>query len=98
MRASFSTVLALSMVACGVFGSPDEEPAPGPSPVDNPGPGTPAPPLDGTPKEDQINETYGIFVVPNAAPGGDGTRAKPFATIAEGLAAAVAASKRLYVC
>src|SRR5688500_13443583 len=98
MRASFSTVVSLSVVACGVFGTPDDEPPANQSPVENPGPGTTAPPLDGTPKEDQINEKYGVFVVPNAAPDGDGTRAKPFATIAAGLDSAFAQSKRLYVC
>lgn len=100
MRHSISLVLTLSLiVSCGVFGDADEEPPPaGQSPVANPGPGTPAPPLDGTPKEDQINEKYGVFVVPNAAPDGDGTRAKPFATIAAGLEGAIAQSKRVYVC
>lgn len=99
MRRSNFLFFALSLAGCEVFGGGDDDAPPaGQSPVDNPGPGTPAPPLDGTPKEDQVNETYGIFVVPNVAPGGDGTRAKPLGTIAAGLERAVATSKRLYVC
>ncbi len=95
---------SIFLAACGVFGSSDdasEIPAP-------PEPGRPqesvappeakAPPLPGKPKDDEINEGFGVFVSASAAEGGDGTRAKPYRTIAAGLDEAVKQRKRLYVC
>ena len=95
---------SIFLAACGVFGSSDdasEIPAP-------PEPGRPqesvappeakAPPLPGKPKDDEINEGFGVFVSASAAEGGDGTRAKPYRMIAAGLDEAVKQRKRLYVC
>jgi hypothetical protein len=44
------------------------------------------------------SEKYGVFVAPGAPQDADGSRAKPFGSIAAGLEKAVASSKRLYVC
>lgn len=87
------------VLSCGVFGaSSEDEGAPaGPPPSVAP-PGAPAPQLDGTPTEDQITESYGVFVAPAGPPDADGTREKPYATLAAGLARAVADRKVLYVC
>lgn len=45
-----------------------------------------------------VDEAFGVFVVANAAAGGDGTRAKPFAALAGAITAAKAAKKRVYAC
>lgn len=45
-----------------------------------------------------VSEAYGVFVAANAAPGGDGTRGKPFTTLSAGITAAKASSKRVYAC
>lgn len=45
-----------------------------------------------------VDETYGVFVASTAAPGGDGSRARPFTTLSAGIVAAKAAKKRVYAC
>lgn len=89
------------LVSCGVFGASDDEEAPpaGPPPSVA-APGESAPPIQGTSgvDENEITESYGVFVSPQGAQDGDGTRTKPLATIAAGLERAVAEKKRLYVC
>ncbi len=98
MRKLVVGVAGVVLVSCGVFGSTDEEaPPPGPEPSVA-APGQPAPPVDGAPIEDQLTEKFGVFVSPTGAQDGDGTRAKPLATIAAGLERAIAERKRLYVC
>ncbi len=89
------------LVSCGVFGASDGEEAPpaGPPPSVA-APGESAPPIQGTSgvDENEITESYGVFVSPQGAQDGDGTRTKPLPTIAAGLERAVAEKKRLYVC
>ncbi|MDF2696454.1 MAG: hypothetical protein K0S65_4837, partial [Labilithrix sp.] len=59
----------------------------------------PLPPeVVGSPKEDELTEEFGIFVARSSGADADGTRKKPFATIAVGLQRAKELGKRLYVC
>lgn len=76
----------------------------GPSPVPtvdsgNPDGGTitPVPPPEKT-KEDELTETFGVFVAVTGTPDGAGTRAAPVSTITEGIKLAKQAKKRVFVC
>jgi hypothetical protein len=91
---------------CGVFdsddpppSSPEAEPPASPPPreeeqADPP----PPPPLTGTPTENEITEEYGVFVAAAGTADGEGTRAKPLASIQAGIETAKATGKRVYVC
>lgn len=60
-------------------------------------PGAP-PPVVNAPSDDQVTEGYGVFVAPHGAPGAEGTRAQPLASITEAIAKAAPRAKRVYVC
>jgi hypothetical protein len=99
---AFSALALLFVSGCSVFGGSDTDASPAPAPAgDAPAPvrpSDPPPPLAGTPQTSELDESFGVFVVSNAQPGGDGSRARPFATIAEGIAWAKDDGKRVYVC
>lgn len=63
-------------------------------------PGEPAPGCRAVPADDAavINDTCGIFVSASAEPGGNGTKAKPFKSLAEGIAEAKKETFRVYAC
>lgn len=93
---------------CGVFGSEDPPPS-NPEPPETPPSRQdprqeeqvdppPPPPLTGTPTENEITEEYGVFVAAAGTADGEGTRAKPLASIQAGIDRAKATSKRVYVC
>lgn len=50
------------------------------------------------PSEDELTETYGIFVSLVGTPDGEGTREKPISSISSALTKAKAQGKRVYVC
>src|SRR5262249_3586283 len=94
------TFLAFT-AACGSFG--EQTP-----PVDTPEtypPDSPAsselvtvpPPREDIPASES-SETFGVCVGAAAPDGADGSRSKPYATIAEATAAAKASGRRVYVC
>ncbi|MCL2777202.1 MAG: hypothetical protein FWD73_04295 [Polyangiaceae bacterium] len=100
MRKSFLFVALLSAVGCSTpFG---EAPAPdgGASSADAGGDATPEQPAVVTqpPANDELNETYGVFVSFAGTPNGDGTRAKPLSSIQAGIEKATPPGKRVYVC
>ncbi len=83
--------------------APTSTTPPPPPPVEAGGDAADAGELVGLPppppaKQDEVTDDFGIFVSKGAAAGGDGTRAKPFTTISEGLDKAETVKKRLYVC
>lgn len=87
------------LVSCGVFSGTEEAETPAGPPPTAAAPGEAAPPIvDGSGVENQLTESFGVFVSPTGAQDGDGTRARPLATIAAGLERAIAERKRLYVC
>lgn len=96
---SFALVLVTAGAGCGVFGGDDDDvpaaSAPDVAPPDRP---EPPPALEGTPTPSDLDESLGVFVVSGASANGDGTRAHPFGTIAQAVAAAKPAGKRVYVC
>lgn len=108
-----SLVLGAGAVACGSApaeipplpeaGTRPLDPPPVPVPdaatADDAGPAV-LPPVDPPPpaKQDEVTEAFGVFVSASAEPAGEGTRAKPFSTIAEGLEKAAAAKKKVFVC
>lgn len=108
MKASLTALTSLALLlvtgaaGCGMFSSSDEGAADSTPPLDTdtPAPTRPSapPPLEGTPATSELDEVYGVFVVANAAAGGDGTRARPFATIGAGIESATTTGKRVYVC
>jgi hypothetical protein len=99
-RAFALVFLAAGSAGCGMFAEPDSVLPVDDTPVPTRGSSDEAapPPLAGTPVVSELNESFGVFVASGAAAGGDGTRARPFTTITEGLAAAKPTSKRVYVC
>src|SRR5271170_6876075 len=52
----------------------------------------------GAPSATNVTDTCGVFAQANAAAGGDGTRAKPFAKLADAITLAESAGKRVYAC
>lgn len=58
---------------------------------------TPVPPPEKT-KEDELTETFGVFVSVTGTLDGAGTRAAPVSTIAKGIKLAKQARKRVFVC
>jgi hypothetical protein len=90
------------MTGCSGFAASDKaaEPAsPGAGAAEPPrGQDPAAPPLNGTPVSDELTEDFGIFVETKGVDDGDGTRARPVASIGKGIALAKAAGKRVYVC
>ena len=100
-----TTVAILGLVGCGVFGAEDS-PAPDTTPATPPpDPGTdgglpegaPPPPV-GTPADSELTDAFGVFVSAAATPGGDGTKAHPFATIGAGIDRVKDLKLRVYVC
>jgi hypothetical protein len=93
MKPLFLTALAAFVPGC----TASNEPAPA-----NDAPTLPArhvaPPLEGTPVAADLDESLGVFVMANTNEGGDGTRARPFATIRDAIASAKPTKKRVYVC
>lgn len=83
------------LTGCGLFAADAEQDAP--PDLDVPAREAP-PPVTGTPGDAELTEAYGVFVVAGAPEGGDGTRARPVGTLAEGIALAKNARKRVYVC
>ncbi|HSO34322.1 MAG TPA: hypothetical protein VLT33_17420 [Labilithrix sp.] len=103
-----SLVLVLatsSAVACGSSARSNDDPSvPSPS-RDDAGNGggdaatTPkADPVNDTPAPSEINETLGVFVAPSGAANGDGSRARPLATVQAGVDLGKSVGKRVYVC
>jgi hypothetical protein len=102
MKTSFVPFTALSLLlvsGCGMFAEPDSVLPVDGNPTDAPPrpDGEPAP-LEGTPKVSELDESYGFFVRSDAPVDGDGTRARPFATIGKAIEAAKSIKKRVYVC
>ena len=108
MRSTTGLVVGMfgvfAVVACNGFGSSsDADPAPaaptppGTTPVTDLPPGA-APPLVGSPSVDELTEKFGVFVATTGSADGDGTRAKPFATIAAGIERVKDLKLRVYVC
>lgn len=110
-RSSLASAFVLVVSACGVFGSEDETPSPAGPGDSTPDAGgaadatinepPPAPPVvGGTVSTDEITEKFGVFVTTTGTPTGeaDGSRDKPYATIALGIENGKAKSKRIYVC
>ena len=52
----------------------------------------------GDPSEKNVVEACGVFAQAGAATGGDGTQARPYATLGDALTAAESAGKRVYAC
>ncbi|MBX3201028.1 MAG: hypothetical protein KF894_23005, partial [Labilithrix sp.] len=104
IRSAFATLFILAIAACAAESTDDGADGPSSPPRgadeaegkadDLP----PAPPVDGAPRPDEITEAFGVFVASGAPSPGDGTRARPFPTLAAGLQQARLASKRVYVC
>jgi hypothetical protein len=96
-RLALMGTLAL-VVSCGVFGSDaepnDDDPGSAPPPPDGERP----PNLSGKPSGAELNESYGVFVSPSGESDGDGSRARPLKSIAEGIARARQDGLRVYVC
>jgi hypothetical protein len=95
--------LALATNACGVFGSEDSStPAEAPAPTTTTDGGTvdapKAPPVGGPATQNELTDQFGVFVATNGNDGGDGSHARPFATIQVGIDHAKAVGKRVYVC
>jgi hypothetical protein len=93
--------------ACGVFGSDDssapaETPAPTPTPSPSGEGGTidapKAPPVGGPASQNELTDQFGVFVANTGNDAGDGSHARPFATIQVGIDRAKAVGKRVYVC
>lgn len=109
-RSSLASAFVLVVSACGVFGSEDETPSPAGPGDSTPDAGgaadatinepPPAPPVSGTVSTDEITEKFGVFVTTTGTPTGeaDGSRDRPYATIALGIENGKAKSKRIYVC
>lgn len=106
MRLTIGLVAWMALATgCGVFGTSADEaapaaaqPAPAPPPrKDEPGPPKP-PSLQGTPTESDLVESRGVFVTEKGSDDGDGTRLRPFGSIAKGIAQGRASGKHVYVC
>ncbi len=108
-RSSLASAVLLIVSACGVFGSEDETPTAGPvdsvpdageAAVNEPPP--PPPIVEGKVSDDELNEKFGVFVTTTGTPLGggeaDGSRDRPYNTIAIGMAKGKEKSKRVYVC
>lgn len=67
-------------------------------PSTTPAPPPPPAPIEQTPTPDQVTEQYGVFVSPTGRPGAEGTRADPFARIAEAIATGKTKSRHVFVC
>lgn len=98
--------VAVASGACGVFGSSSDD---SPAPAEAPPPGTPAadggtvegpkaPPVGGPASQNELTEQFGVFVANIGNDAGDGSHARPFATIQVGIDRAKAIGKRVYVC
>jgi len=100
---TWKTALAVAwfaMAGCGIFGGDDDpEPAKAPEPLPGEPPLPPGsvPPAPGTPKTEELTEEFGVFVASHGSANGDGSRARPFASIAQAIATADG-KKRVYVC
>lgn len=96
-----ASLLPLLLIACGGF-SEDTDPgtiANQPSrPGTEPGAGPKAPPVEGKPQSSDLVEALGVFVTNAGSATPDGTRARPFASIQQGIDAAKKVGKRVYVC
>lgn len=90
------------LVACEGFGSRSSEPeGAADAPTRTPGDQLPtdAPrELVGSPSVDELTEKYGVFVTTTGAADGDGTRARPFATIGAAIERVKDLKLRVYVC
>jgi len=60
--------------------------------------GPKAPPVSGTPVDDELVENLGIFVTASGSEDGDGTRTRPLARIQAGIDLGKKLGKRVYVC
>lgn len=56
------------------------------------------PQCDGDPSGKNVVDDCGVFAQADAAPGGDGSQAKPFAKLADAIAEAQSTGKRVYAC
>lgn len=89
--------------ACSIFGS-DDSPAPAAAPPVTPATegGTvdapKAPPVGGLASQNELTDQFGVFVANSGNDAGDGSHARPFATIQVGIDRAKAVGKRVYVC
>lgn len=95
-------LVAMSLLAaCSSFGAEDEPKQPDgttPGRPDDPKKNAP-PPSTTTPPASEVTEQFGYFVAEKGNDEtGDGTRAKPFATLGKGLSKAKVDGKRIYVC
>lgn len=101
---SFVGVVAMAVMAaaCSSFGeeaetsNPAIDPAAPDAPAD-PKKGAPPPPSV-TPPMSELTEKFGYFVTEKGNDDDDGSRAKPFATIAKAMSKAKIDGKRIYVC
>jgi len=96
--------LALATGACGVFSS-DDSSAPAEAPPATPaaaeggvGDVPKAPPVGGPASQNELTDDFGVFVANSGNDAGDGSHARPFATIQVGIDRAKAVGKRVYVC
>ncbi len=100
-RTWIESVTLVFLAGCGVFSGEDAQTPNDPNapPIVAPNDPPPAaPPLTGTPAPSEIDEKLGVFVAPSGTTDGEGTRAKPVASIAKGIEIAKQSGKRVYVC
>lgn len=99
---SIPALALLSLAACVSPFQAEPAPSAGSAP-ETPGQpqvgdATTPPPVTGTPREDELTERFGVFVVEGGRENGDGTRAEPFGSIAKAIAKAKINKRRVYVC
>ncbi len=95
-------LIGAAVPACHSFGDGAGDPLSGDTPnapANAAGADAPkAPPVHGAPQTSDLVESLGVFVTPSGTTDGDGTRARPLASIQAGIDLAKKVGKRVYVC
>ena len=94
-----ASLLPLLLIACGGF-SGESDPGANGNPLPDAGVAQDpkAPPVPGKPQTSDLVESLGVFVTNAGSATPDGTRARPYPSIQQGIDAAKKVGKRVYVC
>jgi len=90
-----ASLLPLLLLACGEFSGEESN---GSQPAGTEQTGPKAPPVEGKPQTSELVESLGVFVTSTGSTTPDGTRARPFPSIQQGIDAGKKVGKRVYVC